>query len=259
MSAQAELAAQQAEFMAHVMADALALPSGWNARFASGLDIYRNAYRTRLVEALRDTFPRTVQWVGDEAFAAAAAHHLITTPPSSWTLDHAGLGFPEVLGELFANDPEVPELAWLEWAMHTAFVAADAAPLTRERFVAATAGFAGEDWAEMRLIFQPAVQTCSVAHDIAKLWNALKQDEAVGDYTLAQPGGLVVWREGLSPVFRMADRTDAEALALLQSGASYGEACSLLADRLGPEEAAALAGSLLGQWLADGLLVGVSV
>ncbi|WP_273773331.1 DNA-binding domain-containing protein, partial [Brucella intermedia] len=60
------LAALQQEFMGQVLGEERPLPPHWDARMAEGLAIYRNAYRSRLIDALRDTFPKTVQWVGDE-------------------------------------------------------------------------------------------------------------------------------------------------------------------------------------------------
>lgn len=252
------LAAQQAEFMAHILDEERPATPGWDARFGAGLEIYRNAYRTRLVDALRETYERTAQWVGEESFAAAAAHHVITRPPNSWTLDHAGDGFAEVLAELFAHDPEVAELAWMEWAMHGAFVAADPVPLDREGFLAATAGFAPDDWAAMRLAISPALAMREVAHDVPALWQALARGEDTPHHALDRPHTLLVWREGFTPVFRLADCADAAALAAMQRGEHYGAACAALADSMGEDAAAARAGALLGQWLADGLVTAVN-
>ena len=245
--------------MAHVLEEGRALPAGWDVRFAAGLDIYRNAYRTRLVDALRETFPRTAQWVGDDAFNAAAAHHLITNPPAVWTLDLIGQGFTDVLAELFARDPEVAELAWLEWTMHLAFVAADVRVLDRDGFMASVADFAEEDWAGMVLAFSPSLAMREVRHDIPHLWQGLKAEEGMADcLALERPAMLAVWREGLSPVFRLLDPAMATLLAHMQTGTPYGEACAMLADQVGEEEAARAAGAALGQWINDGLVVSVT-
>ena len=109
------LAASQAAFMAQVLDEEATLPPAWNATQSEGMAVYRNNYRSSVVEALRSTFERTARWVGEGAFRQAAAHHIIMHPPASWTLDEAGSGFDLTCAELFANDPEVTELAWLEW------------------------------------------------------------------------------------------------------------------------------------------------
>lgn len=254
------LAQSQAEFMANVLDEDHALPAGWSARHAAGLAIYRNNYRTSLVEALRSTFERTAAYVGEDAFRQAAAHHLITHPPGSWTLDHAGDGFAETLRELFKSDPEVAELGWLEAAMQRAFVAADAAPLDAESFAEATALFTEDDWSDMRLRFLPGTALAPVAHDIPALWRAIDPDGEVPKQAdrLDAPMHLLVWREGLKPVFRLVDSSEGEAMTGLIGGASYGDACAMLVERLGEEAAIAQAGAMLGRWLHDGLIEGVS-
>ena len=253
------LAAQQAEFMAHVLAEDRALPPGWDARFAAGLEIYRNAYRARLVDALRETYPRTAQWVGEDAFRQAAAHHLIQSPPNSWTLDDAGTGFVAVLEELFAKDAEVAELGWLEWAMHCAFAAADAEPLDHEAFAARASGFDETDWAELRLAFQPGIASRKVHYCCTALWQALARNDAPPEpLQLDEPMQLLVWREGLQPVFRLASVQESGFLDLMRGGAGYGAACDALASSIGEEQAVTAAGQWLGRWIADGLVIGLA-
>lgn len=254
------LAQSQAEFMAHVLAEDHALPDGWSERHAAGLAIYRNNYRTSLVEALRSTYERTAAYVGEDAFRQAAAHHLITHPPKSWTLDRAGDGFPETLRDLFKSDPEVAELGWLEAAMHTAFVAADAAPLDAAGFGEATALFSEDDWSDMRLRFLPGTALAPVAYDIPALWRAIDPEGESPSQAdrLEAPMHLIVWREGMKPVFRLVDQAEGEAICALMGGTSYGDTCALLVERLGEEAAIAQAGAMLGRWLHDGLIEGVS-
>lgn len=253
------LAARQADFMAQVLDDERPLPAGWTPRHAAGLAIYRNAYRARLVDALRDTYERTARWVGDDAFRAAAAHHVIQTPPNSWTLDHVAEGFVEVLEELFANDPEVTELAWLEWAMHRAFVAADIAPLDAAGFAAASAGFGEAEWAGLRLGFLPSVNFRVLSHDAGALWNTLAEDEFdAPDYVLPTPGAMIVWREDLRPTFMPVGEAEGHGLGGMLRGASYGELVESLAGKVGDEQAVMQAGAMLGRWLGNGLIAGLA-
>jgi hypothetical protein len=244
--------------MAAILDDDAALPEGWGARHAAALEVYRNNYRSSLVEALASTFERTQRWVGEDSFRRAAAHHVIAHPPGSWTIDAVGEGFDATLAELFANDPEVAELAALEWAMHRAFVAGDAASLTAPDFAAQTAGFSEEDWGELGFAVTPGARLLTVRHDVGALWNALKdEDFAAPDIGLAAPHALLVWREGLRPVFRLMDEADGAALALALRGDDFGEICAALVDRLGDDAGTARAGALLGQWLQDGLIAGL--
>lgn len=245
--------------MALLLEEDSPLPEGWDA---ARVAIYRNAYRTRLVDALRETYPRTVQWVGDEAFRRAAAHHLIASPPDSWTLDEAGRGFADTLAALFRKDPEVTELAWLEWAMHECFVSADATALGAAGFAEATARYTDDDWARLRLHFMPGTQCTALAHRIHALWPLLAGDSPdetarERDYRSEQPLACIVWRQALKPVFLTVAATEGDTLSLLLAGASYGEACATLVERLGEDTAVAEAGAMLGRWLHEGMITGV--
>ena len=220
---------------------------------SAGYAIYRNAYRTVLVDALKETFPRTLAYTGDEPFQAAAAHHLIQTPPSSWSLDHAGRGFDAVLAELFAENPEVAELAALEWAMHTMFVAADVGSLNVSGFAQATATFVESDWATMQLRMIP-LATVACRYDLLSWW----KDADTSPQRLDTPMHASVWREDERPVFIAIDESEAQALAMIRQGASFGTLCERLLQTLPEAEAVPLAGTYLQNWLHRGWLAGVT-
>lgn len=249
------LAVVQEEMLAQILDDGLALPEGWDARRVAGLATYRNNYRTALVDALRSVFERTERLVGEASFARAAAHHLIVHPPFSWTLDLAGEGFDATCATLFTGDPDVAELAWLEWAMHRIFVARDARPIDLAGFAASTAGYGERDWAGLRLRFMPGIALRGVRYDLERLWSSLGDtDGRAAVALLDQPAHAVVWREGERPVFALLSGHEGAALAAMRDGASYGEACELLVETLGEEEAIAAAGAMLGRWLYEGLV-----
>lgn len=247
------LAELQSAVMAQILDDTAQLPALWNERQRAGIDIYRNAYRARLIDTLAEVFQRTREWVGEESFNSAAAHYLITNAPCSWTIDHVGTGFDASLAELFVQDREVAELAWLEWAMHCAFVAADCKALTASDLAAATSSFSDDAWSELRLGLLPGLAMRRIAFDCSGLWRSLARGDARPETLgLGEPRGLVVWREALTPVFTTVDAIELECLERVASGASYGEVCALLVERLGEADAIARAGGLLGRWLANG-------
>lgn len=249
----------QAAFMAQVLDDDAPPPGNWGERHAAGMAIYRNNYRSALVEALLATFERTACWVGEDAFRRAAAHHLIVNPPTSWTLDHAGAGFDATCAELFANDPEVAELAWLEWTMLEAFTTRDTESLDGASFAAATAEFGEEDWSDLGLTFLPGSEARMVRHDMRAIWRALGEDELIRpDFDLVVPQGCLVWREGERPTFLMVETDEAHAFQAMSRGATFGEVCGQLADARDPQDAAMQAGAMLGRWLNEGLVAAIS-
>lgn len=259
MGDQPALARTQERFIELLLDESLPLPDGWNEQ---RFDIYRNAYRTRVIDALRDSYPRTVLWVGHAAFRRAAIHHVVLHPPTSWTLDAIGTGFPTTLEDLFRDDPEVSELAWLEAAMHTCCVSADDQVVDTHAFTAQTANFLDDDWAALKLQFIAGTQVEQVFHRVDHLWRHLG-DRYDTTQALTQPLPLtqkkhcVVWRQGLRAVFAIIEDNEGGMLNMMLKDSSYGEACSALAELIGAEGAVSQAGEMLGRWIHNGMVAGI--
>lgn len=246
--------AQQA-FLGCVLDDTAPSPAGWSARQMAGLAVYRNAYRARLLDTLRDTFERTARLAGDDAFQQAAAHHLILHPPAHWTIDLAGEGFAETCAALFAGDPDVGELAWLEWAMHRAFTAPDAAPLTLSALARDTAQFTPDQWDTLRLTLLPGTSMRVVTHDLITLWSSLGGSEDPPQVqALPAPLTVIAWRESERPVFVLVSDAEGRALAVLQRGGTFAEACVALTVNTADDAAADCVGETLRRWLDLGLI-----
>lgn len=214
----------------------------------SGLDVYHNAYRVRLTDCLRETFEKVLLWLGEEAFLEAARDHIERTPPHGWTLGVYGMGFDHTLRTLYPDDPEVADLARLDWALCRAFDGADADTV-------ASTGLVEIDWdlAVLRLI--PTVRIFDTVTNAGAIWSALSAGEnppAVA--VLPAPGAILVWRQDLTPCFRTVDAIEHQALKMIAAGKTFGAVCAALVARSGPDTGVQQAGAMLGQWLHDGLI-----
>ena len=236
------LAVSQQAFVAEITASDDGAAPG-----SLGLEIYRNAYRARLLAALETSFERTQRWVGEEMFSAAAAHYVLAHPPRSWTLDAYGAQFPAELDVLFAQDGEVAELAWLEWQMQQAFAAPDRPELSAAGLAAA--GLADADWEQLCFTMAAGFSARPISHDCTGLWQALR-DPKPCDYALqpAEPGVLVVWRHALSPHYRVLGPDEFAALDHLAKGGGFGGALAVS----GGDDPARF-GAWFAQWLSEGL------
>jgi len=215
---------------------------------APGLAVYHNNYRFQLLDCLRDTYEKCWAWLGDDVFDSAANAHIDQHPPSSWTLDAYGHDFGQTLSALHPDDPEVAELAWIEWAMRRAFDGPDAAPID-------PASLADVDWDRAHFDMTPTLKLATMTTNAAAIWSALAGEEnppAIG--ILAAPATLCVWRHDLSPCFRTIDDVEARMMRLALDGVSFGNMCFLLTAELGGDDAATAAGAVLAQWLRDGMI-----
>lgn len=217
---------------------------------APGLRVHQNNYRAQLVACLADSFARTRDWIGAEAFDAAVATHIDRVPPSSWTLDAYPGDFPATLASLYPDDPEVTELAWIENALGEAFVAHDATPLTR-------GDLADIDWDRAVLAFTPTLDLGELTSNAPAIWSALAEGEAPpAAVLLAEPGAILVWRQDHVSHFRAIDQVERQALLWARAGLPFAGLCDRMVASWGESDGIARAGGMLGQWIADGLIVG---
>ena len=224
------------------------LAVGFDERAQPGLAVYLNNYRAQLMSCLSTSYPVVRSWIGDAAFEGAAATHIDSTPPHSWTLDAYGLNFPETLDALHPHDKEVGELARLERELGWAFVGRDALPID-------PSGLAKMNWDRAMIQFVPTFTLLAITTNVGALWSALHSQETPPPAMhLPERAHLVVWRDGFTSRFRTVTADEYVALSQLREGRSWGHVCAALVERLGEEAGPAAAGAMLSQWLTDRLV-----
>jgi hypothetical protein len=214
-----------------------------------GLAIYHNAYRARLLEALRGDYPAVHGWLGDEEFDALALAYLSAHPSQHYSLRWLGAQLADFIdGYLVPAQAEpLSELARLEWGFTLAFDAAEVSALT----VAQMAELAAEDWPTLQVRLLPSVQWLACRHNTVAIWRACKeQGEFPGSQPLAAVETCLVWRDQLITRYRSLAIDEATAL---QGMAAHGWNFAELCGELG-EQAPLQAVTWLRLWLSDGLL-----
>ena len=158
---------------------------------AERLGIYAGMYRTRLLDALREDFPRTLAVVGQERFTALAWRYVRRFPSTTPSIRHLGERFAHSLGGEPTVPAFVPDLARLEWARVEVFDAADVAPLA----LADLQSLPADAWPALRLALIPACLVVESEWPVHRIW-------AAGEATLAdwapEATTVRVWREGWS-------------------------------------------------------------
>ncbi len=218
---------------------------------ARRLQIYHRAYRARLVDALRDSFGHTARYLGDEGFEHGARAYIEAHPSSHSSLNDYGIGFAAWLADQHPQDPDIAELASLDWALRRAFDGPDAPVLTLTDLGA----LAPEAWGQVGLTLHPTCQRLVLQHNALALWQALDQDQALPPAVAQQQTtDLLVWRRGHQPHFRSLGALEGSALDALQQGQSFAGLCEALAHRYPDVDTAVQAGTLLRRWVDEELL-----
>jgi hypothetical protein len=218
--------------------------------------VYKYAYGSRLVDAIRNDHKLLHIYVGDEMFDEIGQAYVAANPSQHPNLRWFSQGLPEFLkSEPYGQYPILSDLAALEKALNDAFDAKDA-PVVE---LADMAGFAPEVWDSLKFEAHPSVCRLDLSTNVAAVWLALKNEEMPPDAVLLeQPARLLIWRQNVTPMFRELSDEEAMMWDEASGGIAFGVLCSMLATYDDPDGAAARGAGYLHGWITAGLLTGVA-
>lgn len=223
---------------------ATAAPSA-NLDASARLQVYVDAYFSRLRDVLADDFPRLATTLGATRFDELAREYLRAEPSTNPSLRHLGDALPAFVQARVALPSYLADLARLERARTEVFDAPDDASLT----VADLHTIPAEAWPALRFTPIRALTVVRLDWPVLDLWHD-PQARPTGPATTM----VRVWRSTDFRVFHAAlDPRAARALEGLVGGAPFGAFCGTFGD-LPAAEAARQATALLARWLEDGLL-----
>ncbi|HEU4406146.1 MAG TPA: DNA-binding domain-containing protein [Polyangiaceae bacterium] len=229
-----------------------ALRSGAGLSAEAGVAIYRNAYRSRLVECLADDYPALQYAIGDGAFDSLARDYVERHPSRSPSLNAFGRHLPA-----FCRERAEPwaafaaELAELEWALVEVLHAPAPPPWPIE----ALAALPPEAWAGARLRPSPALRLLRFRYPVDAFLQAFREGRepalpgAATSATAVYRQGPRLWRQAMTPPM-------AELLGALVAGRTLGEALAALEQALAAGGAPADAGGAIMQWFRGWVAAG---
>lgn len=254
------LAALQRDFVAAMRGDSLVVTQRVSVRSAvpsaaTRIAVYRNAVRANQRGALAAAFPVVAQLVGSAFFNEAADRCLARQPSTSGDLHDLGSALPDFLRE-YSHAAEVPylgDVAALEWALHCAFHAADAAPIGAE----ALAAIPADELDRLVLMPTPGCALIDSAWPILTLWKAHQPAADWPESLELSRGGecVAVYREGFECVAEAIDPGRAALLSASLAGQPLTAALTAEAFAADPDPGPALMAAL-GALLAAGLIGG---
>ena len=218
--------------------------------------VYKYAYGSRLVDALRNDHKLLHSYVGDEMFDEMGQTYVAANPSQHPNLRWFSQGLPDFLKLApYGEYPILSDLAALEKALNDAFDAKDA-PVVE---LADMARFAAEAWNDLTFEAHPSSCRLDLSTNVAAVWLALKSEEMPPDaVSLEQPARLLIWRQDVTPMFRELSVEEAMMWDEASAGIPFGVLCSMLATYDDPDGAAARGAGYLHGWITAGLLTGVS-
>jgi len=217
------------------------------------LDIYANAYKFRLIEALNDTFPALHTLLGDEDFFQLGVDYLTNKPSQHFSLRYFGHQMSSFLSETqsYKEQPVLSEMAQFEWLLREAFDAADSPGLNLEDLQK----IAPELWPELRFSFHPTVNRVDLRFNIPQLWQAIDNEEAPIDIIENDyPIGWCIWRKDLRTLYRSMDVDEAWAMDALLSGNDFSYICQGVCEWIDEQHAPLRVAGFIQNWVNEGLI-----
>lgn len=218
----------------------------------TGLSIYRNAYATRLREALDHDHPVLGLYLGDDLWTLMCDGYIAAHPSRVRSLRHFGESLPGYLSSAapFSASPQIAELARLERRLLDTFDAADAGLAEWQQLI----DLPEADWPGLRLRFHPSVQLLHHDWNSIEVWHALKAEETP-PITVRESTHWLLWRDpGRITRFRSMATDESLALQHFLRGGDFAGACEALLAMHPAESVPALAIGTLRRWCEEGVV-----
>ncbi len=217
------------------------------------LQIYHQAYRLRLIDALQNDYPALKNYLAEDDFLALTTEFIATNPSQHPSLRWFGEKLPRFLRahSHWETHIHIVELAEFEWAQTMAFDAADISLATLDDVRA----LQPEQWMSMQLEFHPSLQRLHCYSNAPALWSSLINNETTIAIEITQePQEWLVWREDLQVVYRPLNKSEAWALDAFLQQENFSDICSGLCEWFAEEHVPMQAAQYLQQWIRGGLV-----
>jgi hypothetical protein len=220
------------------------------------LDVYRDGYALRLIEALTTDYPGLMAMAGPADFDHMARAYIAAHPSHHPSIRWFGKDVADFLGSTppYSRTPAAAEMARFEWALGEAFDSPDATPVTADALVA----LPPEAWETLAFTPLPSLRRLTLEFDVPQAWQR-REDVEPGNLEVERAARSVrwaIWRPELVSNFRSLDEDDAALLDALADGRTFPELCEAIARFTGEEQAPARAAGLLRAWVEGGLIAG---
>ena len=220
----------------------------------SRLAIYRHGYRVRLRDALKNEFTGLHNMAGIK-FDRLLDKYVAAHPSEHYNIRWYGAGLAAFLdyAHPWRDQPQLAEMARLDWAISIAFDAPDE-PIAS---IADLSGVAPEAWPGLQFSLQQNLHVLACHFNTAAFRRAADRgDQRPRLRHHAQPCQLLVWRKDTTVHYRQLDEDEWQALGAAIRGEPFAALCAHVAGYHAEAAALPRMATLLQGWLEAGLIRG---
>ncbi|CAN5736094.1 DNA-binding domain-containing protein [soil metagenome] len=256
------LADLQRAFQDYLLADSDAfrdaVRDGKKADRVTLLDVYRDGYALRLIEALTADYPGLMAMAGPADFDRMARAYIAAHPSRHPSVRWYGRGVADFLAGTppYSRSPAAAEMARFEWALGETFDSPDVAPITADALMA----LPPEAWETLSFTTLPSLRRLLLAFEAPQAWQRREEVETgmLEVERASEPLVWAIWRPELLSNYRSLDGDEAAMLEALVEGKTFPELCEAVAAFTGDDQAPARTASLLRAMVEGGMIAGFS-
>jgi Putative DNA-binding domain len=221
------------------------------------LDVYRHGYRIRLRDALKTEFTG-LQCIAGQRFDALLDKYIDAHPSEHYNIRWYGSGVAAFLNYArpWRDKPQLAEMARLDWAISTAFDAADEPSVG----MAELSSLSPDAWANLHLLLQENLQLLANFYNTDAFRRAADSNaKRPRLHRFAQANQVMVWRKATTVHYRKLDHDEWRVLTAAMHGEPFAALCAALTQYHDESAAMSRMVSLLQGWLEAGLIRGLAV
>ncbi len=135
------------------------------------MDIYKDAYKFRLVDVLFEDFKTVHKILGDDDFSKMAFDYVEKYPSTSFSIRNFGQNMSKYLSEEipYKNHQYLAEIADFEWSKGLVFDSGNSEVLTIKQL----SEIPVDSWEEAKFEFIPAIKRLVYNYNIPQIWQAI--------------------------------------------------------------------------------------
>ena len=218
---------RQSDAIKCIAAHAQGVRAGGQKHLERRLQAYRSNGQVLAQRVLAAAYPVVAQLVGAESFEALSRHFWQSHAPDCGDLAQWGGGFAAFLAalqDLVGEEPYLPDVARVEWALHASATAADG-----QADMASFALLESHEPSAITLLLSAGVTGLASSFPVV----SIVQAHLAGEPSLQQAGerlrgqvqeAALVWRQGLKPSLRHAQPSELLFIAALQENHPLADA-----------------------------------
>lgn len=251
-----ELLKLQQAMQAYILSDGQEIPDNLLNRSNSRLIIYHDMYRLRLQEVLRNDYPATVAFIGNDEFDIVAKDYIKDHQSTHYSLNDYSQHFQQYLASKYPALFVVQELSRFEWQLNQVVNVTHSQGLALDDLQQVEEG----DWAILCFELQPSVRLMAFNYNVVDIWQQYEQGGALSDVAVVpEKNTWLLWRRDADFMYYALDETKQIIIQGFQQHLTFADICQSLSNSMDGGQAAEYIGHSLGQWVRDGLFANCGV